>query len=323
MIDAPKNGNAMMFRLSYTDKGVSPYSLLEAAWLLPGLIYGLKTKIWEWKPNEAEMPHPILRLWVEMGLLTAIPNQGGNILLKLTPTGETIVQMGGLLEYEYSMMDQQLRGNRTTDPEKYAGLRDSLSKYSAIYNTALYDWIETMLGGDDVKEVIDVGGGSGYSLVEILKMFPDANGVLYDKDANPGYIHRQSDELQKRIDFASENLLKRSPALAKMAGKFDIVIASELLHCFGPEELDFVLPKLARLLSPTGKLLIIEQRATFRLDWRLWDMTNGGRSLDAGDVYEIMQIRPQLGLELVDQAIAATHHISMYQPMEVKHATIN
>lgn len=310
-------GNGMGFQLSTSlEFGISPYSLLEAAWCLPAILYGIRNKIWTEPSDTAVMPHPVLVAWVEMGLITASPRKGSDIVdLLLTPGGINIVRMGELFEYEFHMMTQQLDGDFQTDPEQYVKLRKALAYYADTYLKPLTDWmVELTKPG---ARVLDFGGGDGYFLCQILDRVESTSGILYDKA--PSLDFESWDNLN--IEVFEEDFLKKGKFIPAHPHEFDTIIFSEVLHCLGPHQFDIVLPKLVRLLAPDGKLFILEQNTSTRMNWRLHDMTSGGFSMEPEQVFDIIQSRPHLGLEAVLQMRTSTHFAVCIQHVEVKNAT--
>lgn len=246
--------------LTFTaENGLSPYSVLEAAWILPGLIQGIRTEVWK-----GSTEHPIYRLWVSLGL---IQEETG----VLTMAGLNIVQTKDLFEYEFSMIQQQLDNNFITDPKKYSKLRGALADFSDTYLTDLTNWLIDQT--PEAPVVLDFAGGSGYYLAQILKARPAGHGWLYDKAAEPGLL----DELgvSDRVNVEKSDFYNDFNFFSEYAGTFSTIIVSEILHCVPMNEWDKLLQMLESLLAPQGKLIVIEQHHNFRLDWRLQALSKG------------------------------------------------
>ena len=163
--------------------------MLEAAWILPGLIQGIRTKVWR-----GSTEHPIYRLWVSLGLIDEATDT-------LTTAGLNIVQTKDLFEYEFSMIQQQLDNNFVTDPKKYSKLREALADFSGTYLTDLTNWLIDQT--PEAPIVLDFAGGAGYYLGKILQARPVGHGVLYDKAAEPGLLNAMG--VDNRVDVRKEN----------------------------------------------------------------------------------------------------------------------
>lgn len=314
-------GKGMAFQLSTSEKGISPYSLLEAAWCLPAILYGIRNEIWIGPHKQSVMPHPVLILWAEMGLVEVATVEGKDeAQVFLTPGGITTIRLRELFEYEFSMMTQQLEGDKTTYPEKYTRLRKALGFYADEYLEPIFTWI---VQHSQRKRILDYGGGDGFYLKKLLDSTQhevhgyESTGILYDKAPETP----DQDWGTYPIDYVQGNFLMSDKFILRHPHEFDTIIFSEVLHCLGPHQYDIVLPKLTRLLAPDGLIFIIEQGPSFRMNWRLHDMTDGGFSLSPEQVVDIFESRPHLGLQVVEQITTATHYAICVQHEEASHAT--
>lgn len=301
-------GNGYAFNLAASEQGVSPYALLEAAWTLPAIIYGIRHQIWIGTFDKAVAPHPVLALWGEMGLIEVVETDDERLAVSLTEGGINMVKMGELFEYEFSMMIQQLEGDTATKPEKYASLRKALAHYSGTYLSPFIGWIKT---NSPCKRILDLGGGDGYYLRQLLDG-TDGKGILYDKAPSADY--QFWDNLP--VDIVQGNMLEKDKFFRENEHFFDTIIFSEVLHCLPPDGYNIVLAKMARALAPGGSIFIIEQNENFRLNWRLYDMTQGGFSMDPETVAQIIERHSHLGLAVTEQVAASTHHATRVQHVE-------
>lgn len=237
-------------------KGLSPYSVLEGAWVLVGLMQGIRNP--ELLRDETSA---VAKLWESLELINA---EG-----MYTLAGLNIVKMEDLFEYEFSMMGQQLDGDSQTDPEKYKKLRGALAAYSETYLGTLMDWVHRNTLG--TAHVLDFGGGSGGQLSQLLAYNPLRSGVLYDKTPTA-----PTDPLiKRRVSIVEENFLETKSYLLNNEGAFDTIIVSEVLHCVAEHEWSDILYILENALASNGSIFILEQHNGFRLDHRLQSMTKG------------------------------------------------
>jgi O-methyltransferase. len=277
----PAFSHGIEFLYPRTEDGPSLYALLEASWTVMALIQGIRTKVWE---ADMSVPNPVGAAWAKAGLIEvreqlATPDTDYAQYAVLTPAGRRVIDCGGLLEYEFSMMQQQLDGNLKTSPAKYEKLRQGLDNYAVAFLPDMRRWVTQQIGLDGGK-MFDFCGGTGGYLHEFLRTWPQANGMLFDR--MPGVLQPADVVLQMGVKqgdaMADDRFFK------EQAGAYDIVLMSEILHCKGPVERHFLLRRAKSLLKPTGVLLVIEQYPNLRLEWRMTDMTDGGQCLTEQDV---------------------------------------
>lgn len=258
-----------------SEDGPSLYALLEASWTVMALIQGIRTKVWE---ADLSKPNPIGAAWAKAGLIE-VRDFATEPAARLTPAGRRVVDCAGLLEYEFSMMQQQLDGNFTTNPAKYEKLRVGLDNYAVAFLPDMRRWVTQQVALDGGL-MFDFCGGSGGYLHEFLRTWPQANGWLFDKA--PGVL--QPADVAMQMGVKQGDAMGDDQFFRNHAGAYDVVLMSEILHCKGAAERNFLLRRAKSLLKPTGVLLVIEQYPNLRLEWRMTDMTDGGQCLTEAEV---------------------------------------
>lgn len=288
-----KNGTEVIF--ATTQLGPSLYSILEAAWMLPALIEGIRSKVWE---EDLKTQNPVTGVWFKLGLL-APAYKGADAAptsMKLSESGERVAACVDLLEYEFSMIQQQLDGNFKTDPSKYANLRKGLAAYTSNFMPEVTKFVSAMLpeGG----RMFDFCGGSGEYLAHAIATVKNSTGILFDKA--PGLEIRGT-----TISVITGDAKLPHPVFEVMAedgGQIDLVLMSEILHCMGEPERKEAISKCFKMLKVGGKLIVLEQFPNMRLDWRLFNMTTDGVCLPMERlVYEVQafDLKPVSTIEAV------------------------
>lgn len=266
--------NGMEFLYPRTEDGPSLYGLLEGAWLFAALVQGIRTKVWRCDPTQ---PNPVASAWARQGLIAVLETDGKKETV-LTKAGQNVVACAGLLEYEFSMMQQQLSGDFVTDPAKYAGLRTALGNYAEKFLPDMHDWVVRQAVMDGGR-FFDFCGGDGGYLVNFLRKWPCAQGMLFDRAPGCDADAILNVSPYDRMGIKAGDAFGSDEFFAQQAGAYDIVLMSEILHCKGPTDRQLLLRRAGSLLKPGGVVLIIEQHPNLRLDWRMQDMTQGGECL--------------------------------------------
>jgi hypothetical protein len=99
--------------------------------------------------------------------------------------------------------------------------------------------------GDET--VVDVGGGNGSLLVDLLKQQPGLRGIVFDL---PETV-RDEAALGERIEFVEGNFFERVP-------EGDVYILSTILHDWDDEKATEILRTIRAAAPPNARLLLIE-----------------------------------------------------------------
>lgn len=269
--------NGMEFLFPRTEDGPSIYSILEGAWLFAALVKGIREKVWECDPAT---PNPVAVAWARAGLLEIEQGAGetpAQDRAVLTGAGKRVVDCQALLEYEFSMMQQQLDGNFKTDPAKYKALRGGLDNYAVAFLPDMHKWIADQApAAVKCPRFFDYCGGSGGYLASFLAAHKGAQGLLFDRE--PG-VTKTSAAVLSRMGIMAGDAFGDDLFFANHAGAYDVVLLSEILHCKGPSERQFLLQRAKSLLRPSGVVLVVEQYPNLRLEWRMNDMTDAGQCI--------------------------------------------
>lgn len=174
--------------------------------------------------------------------------------------------------YGYSMFEWL-----TKHPEAEALFGRAMSTYSGmevamVVNT--YDFT-----GSDC--IVDIGGGHGMLLAEILKESPNSAGILFDtKDViELAQQHLKNAEISARLTFSSGDFFDTIPADG------DVYLLKHILHDWDNERATIILKNIVAAMPQKAKLLVIEQGITppgipgpgKMLDLSMMALTEGGR----------------------------------------------
>lgn len=159
--------------------------------------------------------------------------------------------------------------------------------------------LATAFNFSEVETVVDVGGGMGTLLIELLRQWPRLHGILFDKDHVVRAAERrlQDTELRGRCSCVAGDFFSEVPAGA------DIYIVRHIVHNWGDEEAAAVLRNCAAALRPGGKVLVVEgillpghrKDTTRLLDLEMMVLSGTGRERSKP---EFRQLFKQAGLRL-------------------------
>ena len=135
---------------------------------------------------------------------------------------------------------------------------DELAIFNRAMNSATSTISPGVVAGYDFSTaatVVDVGGGGGLLLTEILKANPRARGVLFDlpgtvKDAQAFVSGSGVDD---RCELVAGDFFKTVPSGA------DVYILKSILHDWYDQEASAILRTIRAAVPPDGVLLVIEQ----------------------------------------------------------------
>ncbi len=106
---------------------------------------------------------------------------------------------------------------------------------------------------ESVRTVVDVGGGTGALLVEILRAHPEIHGTLVDF---PGTVARARSLLQaagvvERVSLVGQSFFDPLPAGA------DLYILKKILNDWPDQEAKLILSRCAEAARPNGRIAIL------------------------------------------------------------------
>jgi hypothetical protein len=111
------------------------------------------------------------------------------------------------------------------------------------------------------RRIVDVGGGNGTLMVELLKTYSQPNGIVFDVPRLSEAARQKIDaaQLTARCEFVGGNAFEAVPAGG------DAYVLSNFLVSWGDDEALVPLRNCRKAIAPRGKLLIAE-----------WVMPTGG-----------------------------------------------
>jgi SAM-dependent methyltransferase len=129
---------------------------------------------------------------------------------------------------------------------RYDAAVDAFTRHEAAMLCAGFDFAP-------VGSVVDVGGGQGTLLLEILERHPRLCGVLFDL---PHVVERARSRLQARAPGRAE--VRSGDFLEAVPAGADVYLLKHVLHNWPDEQALRLLQNCARARSPGGRVLVVE-----------------------------------------------------------------
>ncbi|RZC85851.1 hypothetical protein C5167_026531 [Papaver somniferum] len=131
------------------------------------------------------------------------------------------------------------------NPEMNENIRGAMAFNSGLITSALVKECKSVFG-DEIKTLVDVGGGTGTVVTAISKAFPNIKCTLFDL---PHVI---------AISHDIPTVTKNSGDMFKSIPSADAIFMKNILHDWDDDEAIQILKRCKDVLSPGGKLIIVE-----------------------------------------------------------------
>ena len=136
-------------------------------------------------------------------------------------------------------------------------LRESWLAFDHYYSDQAFPASLPLVFADRPKRVLDVGGNTGKWAVQCVKHDPGVHVTIADlpRQLELARDYIRSQRLEDRVDFVAVDVLDEAQLLP---GGHDAIWMSQFLDCFSLPQIESILRRAARALSPNGSLHILE-----------------------------------------------------------------
>jgi hypothetical protein len=155
-------------------------------------------------------------------------------------------------------------------------MRTGEPAFAAVYGVPFYDYLGThpdaadtfhqSMGGQPVPTalstcdfdgagvVVDVGGGDGHLLIDVLTRHPDARGVLVETPDAVRLARAEIDRagLTERVEYVPGSFFEPLP------GGGDVYVLARVLHNWADERAVAILRRVRDALPEAGRLVVLE-----------------------------------------------------------------
>ena len=137
-----------------------------------------------------------------------------------------------------------------SDPELLGHFNAMMTAYSKIHATGLFDAYDFSFA----RKLVDIGGGHGRILTEILKRHPQMHGVLFDMPhaLQGGQKTIAEAGVADRCEAVSGDFFVSVPAGG------DLYMLSRVIHDWNDEKSIAILKVVRDAITPDGRLILLE-----------------------------------------------------------------
>ncbi|MBA3868225.1 MAG: methyltransferase [Anaerolineae bacterium] len=170
-------------------------------------------------------------------------------VLHSVQTGETAFQ------HQFGMDVWQYRA---LHPDQSKLFDEAMSNLINVINQGILDSYDF----SSLRQVVDVGGGNGSLLINLLKVNPNMNGVVFDSPhvAEGARVHIETTGLSDRCTVVGGNFFDTIPSGG------DAYILSRVIHDWDDEHSVSILKNCRRVMSSENKLLLVERVIPVTID---------------------------------------------------------
>ncbi len=170
-------------------------------------------------------------------------------LLHTLKTGETA------FKHQYGMDVWQYRAQHLEQSQLFD---ESMANLIGVFNQALLESYDF----SSVQTLVDIGGGNGSLLINILKHHPQVKGILFDSPhvAEGAVAHITEAELSDRCTSIGGDFFVSVPSGG------DMYLLSRVVHDWDDEQSVAILKNCRRVMSPDHKLLLVERVIPAQID---------------------------------------------------------
>lgn len=211
---------------------------------------------------EADVLHRLLRALASDGVFAeeepgVFRNTDGSELLRRTGWAEFAHLFGGVFYQAVADLDRAARTGTATFPDTFGSdfwsWLGARAEERAVFDRAMAGGKERSaerladLEWRDGETVVDVGGGNGTLLVELLRHRSELRGIVFDLPETD----RDEDALGDNIEFVAGSFFERVPA-------GDAYVLSAILHDWNDERATAILRTVRASAPHDARVLIVE-----------------------------------------------------------------
>jgi ubiquinone/menaquinone biosynthesis C-methylase UbiE len=103
------------------------------------------------------------------------------------------------------------------------------------------------------EHILDLGGGPGKYMESFCERYPDMQVTLFDQSET---VSAAKNLLSTHIKFENMHFIEGNFFEDHFGKNYDVIFSSNVIHIFGPKELQMIFNKCYDALKPSGRLLL-------------------------------------------------------------------
>jgi catechol 2,3-dioxygenase-like lactoylglutathione lyase family enzyme len=187
--------------------------------------------------------HPMgMRAWLDLDGAAARWDQTYPRMLQAVRTGQPVYSdMFGRSFWDDLVANPHLSAS-------FDALMAQLHSWSVHDIVSDYDW-------NSVRHVVDVGGGNGFLLTEILRANPALQGTLLEKP-DTAIV---AEQVLVKAGLADRGTVARGNFFTQLPPGGDVYLVANVLHNWGDQQAAAILHRCAEAARPQGRVLVVEE----------------------------------------------------------------
>jgi hypothetical protein len=205
--------------------------------------------------------HRLLRALAGLGLLRSVPDGW-----ELTPLGGAALELGNpapWAEQAFAELGRTIASGRPgmelshacTVFEYLAGHPDdaaAFDRFMSVLNAGEAEAVASAYDFSGTERLVDVGGGNGALLVEVLRRWPALCGVLFDLPQTVATPAPEVETFVDRCEIVGGDFFAAVPTGA------DAYLVSHVIHDWDEPRALAILQRIREAIASVGRLLVVE-----------------------------------------------------------------
>lgn len=180
--------------------------------------------------------------------------QNGNFIRKIFDDKEIYkLRYARYMEHALDNLYKIIKGGRKEIQE----VSEDKVWYKAYAETMALSWgkvathIVESIDEDNLRKMLDLGGGLGHYSLEFIKKYPNLTTVIVDKKEILEESREYLKGYEKRVILQSGDILT-----IEFGSGYDLVLASNILHYLDAQEIEKIVKKVYKCLKVCGMIVI-------------------------------------------------------------------
>jgi ubiquinone/menaquinone biosynthesis C-methylase UbiE len=175
---------------------------------------------------------------------------------------DSVDYIGGLINHEihlhkrWNRLSESIKSGKpvknSTEPPKPEDTKRFIEAMSVI-GRRIAPILMKKIGFQGNERLLDLGGGPGIYVEFFCETYPDMRVVLFDQ---PDTIRVAQSNLSNHKNLKNMRFISGDILADDLGKNYDVIFSSNVIHIFGPSDVQMIFDKCQCALKPGGRLLI-------------------------------------------------------------------